>query len=177
MKTTLKEEVLSKYISPYFFETGTSSGAAVYKALDAGFEKVFSVEIDSVLYEQNLVRFEKEIQEGRVHLFLGDTFVLMPLILQQFIDKQCTFWLDAHQDFGPGGVKRCPLLEELDYIKIKGELNHKLMIDDRRCFGGDWWGAGISEDLVIAKIKEINPNYVIGYEDGEIKNDVITAVV
>ena len=175
IKTTLKKEVIQKYMSPYFFETGTANGDAVRLALEVGFEKIFSVEIDENLYNENCEKFKKEIDEKRVFLFLGDTFYLLPEIIEKHIDKQCTFWLDAHQDFGPGGVKRCPLLDELDHIKNKKELNHVFLIDDRRMFGGDWWGAGITEDIVINKIKEIDQEYIITFEDGIQPNDVITA--
>jgi hypothetical protein len=173
--TTLKKEVIERYMSPYFFETGTANGDAVRLALEVGFEKIFSVEIDENLYVENCEKFKKEIEEGRVFLFLGDTYHLLPQIIENHIDKQCTFWLDAHQDFGPGGVKRCPLLEELDHIKVKKDLNHIFLIDDRRMFGGDWWGAGITEEMIMKKIKEINSEYIINFEDGVQPKDVITA--
>jgi prepilin-type processing-associated H-X9-DG protein len=108
-------------------------------------------------------------------MFLGDTFELMPGIISNYIDKTCTFWLDAHQDFGPGGVKKCPLIEELEYIK-SSPLEHKLLIDDRRMFG-IWWGEGINEELIVSKIKELNPNYNISYADGHIADDIIVAKI
>jgi hypothetical protein len=175
--TTLKKEVLEKYISPYFFETGTSGGEGVKIALEVGFEKIFTVEIDEVQYNRVKEIYQKEISEGRLFMFLGDSFVVMPEILEKFIDKQCTFWLDAHVDGGPTGVKRCPLLDELDYIKKYSHLNHKILIDDRRCFGGNWWGKGITEQMVIEKIKDLNNDYKISYEDGCVPNDVITAIL
>lgn len=176
IKTTLSKEVITKYMSPYFFETGTADGDAVRLALEAGFEKIFTVEIDEELYKKNCERYKKEIEDGIVHMFLGDTFKLMPQIIENHIDKKCTFWLDAHQDYGPGGVKRCPLVEELDYIKTKADLNHTILIDDRRMFG-TWWGTGINEEIVINKIKELNPNYQIDYEDGCVPKDIITAIL
>lgn len=175
--TTLKKEVITKYLSPYFFETGTSGGDAVRLALEVGFEKIFTVEIDEVLYNRNAESFKKEIEEGRVHMFLGDTFKLMPEILEKHIDKKCTFWLDAHWDGGPTGIKKCPLMEELDYIKKYMHLGHTILIDDRRIFGGGNWGTGISEAGVVNKLKELNENYQIRYEDGIIPRDIITAVL
>lgn len=172
--TTLKKETIIKFLSPYFFETGTLYGDAVRLALDVGFEKIFTVEIDQILFDENTKKFKKEIEEGRVFMFNGDTYKLMPEIIEKYIDKKCTFWLDAHQDYGPTGVKRCPLLEELEYIKTKSDLGHTILIDDRRIFG-NWWGQGISEEMVIRKIKEINSNYNITYEDGIIEKDIIAA--
>jgi hypothetical protein len=173
IKTTLPLKVIKKYMSPYFFETGTANADAVRLALEVGFEKIFTIEIDQILYNKNVNKYKKEISEGRVFMFLGDTFELMPQIIEKYIDKPCTFWLDAHQDFGPGGVKMCPLVEEIEYIK-KSPLNHVLLIDDRRMFG-TWWGEGINENLIVSKIKELNNNYAIFYEDGHIPEDIIAA--
>lgn len=173
--TTLKKEVLSKYKSPYFFETGTSGGDAVRLALELGFDKIFTVEIDQNLYNNNILSFKKEIEEGRVFMFLGDTIEILPELLKSHIDKKCTFWLDAHWDGGPLGIKKCPLVDELDYIKKYKNLNHTILIDDRRCFGGGNWGHGINENIIVNKLKEINENYIIKYEDGHIPNDVIAA--
>lgn len=173
--STLSKEVLEKNISPYFFETGTSNGEAVEVALGVGFEKIFSIEINEVLYRENCEKFKKEIEEGKVKLYLGDTLKVMPDILKE-IDKTCTFWLDAHVDHGPKGEKLCPLLDELDYIKEYSHLNHKILIDDRRMFG-QWWGTGISEQMVLDRIKNINPNYKISYQHGCIPDDIINAVL
>jgi prepilin-type processing-associated H-X9-DG protein len=175
IKTTLPSFVLKDNMSSYFFETGTADGDAVRLALECGFEKIFTVEIDPVLYAKNILKYKKYIDEGRVFMFLGDTFELMPGIISNYIDKTCTFWLDAHQDFGPGGVKKCPLIEELEYIK-SSPLEHKLLIDDRRMFG-IWWGEGINEELIVSKIKELNPNYNISYADGHIADDIIVAKI
>ena len=175
IKTTLPVNVINKYLSPYFFETGTANADAVRLALEVGFEKIFTIEIDKKLYSENIRKYKKEIDEGRVFMFLGDTFKLMPEIIQNHIDKPCTFWLDAHQDFGPGGVKKCPLIEEIEYIK-KSKHDHILLIDDRRMFG-KWWGEGIDENTIIDKIKELNPNYSIFYEDGHIPDDIIAAKI
>ena len=175
IKTTLPPNVIKKYISPYFFETGTANADAVRLALEVGFEKIFTIEIDPILYNKNVKKYKKEIADGRVFMFLGDTFELMPQIIDKYIDKPCTFWLDAHQDFGPGGVKMCPLVEEIEYIK-KSSLKHILLIDDRRMFG-TWWGEGINENLIISKIKELNSNYSIFYEDGHIPEDIIAAKI
>lgn len=174
--TTLSKDVITKYMSPYFFETGTADGDAVRLALEVGFEKIFTVEIDEELYKKNTAKYKKEIEEGKVYMFLGDTFKLMPEIIEKYIDKKCTFWLDAHQDFGPGGVKRCPLIEELDYIKTKNHLGHTILIDDKRMFG-TWWGTGINEEMVLNKIKELNQEYKISYEDGCVPKDIITALL
>ena len=172
--TTLSASVLSKYLTPYFFETGTADGGAVELALKLGFEKVFTVEINPELHAQNCIRFKQYIEEGRLHMLLGDSLIVMPRVVDELIDKQCTFWLDAHVDHGPSGILRCPLLLELEYIKKKAALRHTILIDDRRMFG-KWWGEGISEEIVVKKILEIDENYLFKAEDGYVPNDIIAA--
>lgn len=173
--TTLKEDVLRKHISPYFFETGTSNGEAVKLAIDLGFEKIFSVEIDEELYKQNIQKFDKEIRESKVFLFLGDSIVVLKKLLDEHIDKKCTFWLDAHVDSGPSGLKKCPLYEELETISEHFIKDHTIMIDDLRCFGGGWWGEGINLENVKNKLFSINRNYSFNLEDGYVENDILVA--
>ena len=42
---------LSEYKSPIFIETGTYNGDGVVKALEYGFEQIYSIEIDKDRYE------------------------------------------------------------------------------------------------------------------------------
>lgn len=173
--TTLKKNVLENYMSPYFFETGTADGDAVRQAIDMGFEKIFSIEIDESLYNKNCEKFKSYIDSGQVILILGDSLVKMKEIIPQ-IDKPTTFWLDAHVDFGPKGIKDCPLYEELESIKSSNIKNHKILIDDIRVLG-DHWGTGIELDILKKMLLEINPEYNISLEDGHVPKDVLSAKI
>jgi len=174
--STLKLAVLQKYLSPVFVETGTHDGGGVQVALDAGFEKVISVEIDEERQKQNTLRFQKEIDEGRVTLITGDIIDEFGGIVES-LTEQATFFLDAHWDFGVEGKSKCPLYFELDQIAKSDINNHKILIDDRRCFGeGHHWGNEITELEIIKKLQSINSDYEIGYEDNTVaKNDIIVA--
>lgn len=175
--TTLKKSVLEKYQSPYFFETGTADGSAVELALELNFEKIFSIEIDERLYNENLKKFRHEIEIGRVNLFLGDTIEVMTSILENHINKKTTFWLDAHVDSGPMGVKKCPLYEEIDFIKKTNIFEHSILIDDIRCFDGGCWGEIISLEVLETKLKELNPQYILNREDGHVEKDILVAYI
>lgn len=172
-RTTMSEALMKNYSNPYFFETGTADGCGVELALKSGFEKVFSVEIKPDLYEQNVARFKKYIDQGRVILLLGDSLKLLERTLLE-IDKPTTFWLDAHHDSGIQGEKRCPLYEELEAIRGHSINTHTILIDDRRMFG-KWWGEGITEESIRERIKLINQDYKIVYEDGIAPDDIIAA--
>lgn len=175
IQTTLKKNVLEKYKSSYFFETGTADGDAVRLALELGFEKIYSIEIDENLYHKNCEKFKSFIDSGQVILILGDSLIKMKELLNE-IDKPTTFWLDAHVDFGPKGVKDCPLYEELKSIKNNKIDDHKILIDDVRVFG-EHWGEGIELEELKKLLLEINPKYQIFMEDGHVPNDILSAKI
>jgi hypothetical protein len=155
----IKDRVLStktlfkKYKGNYniLLETGTHHGDGVKNALESGFDKIISVEILPELYEECLNRFSKEIEEGKVHLFLGDSNQKMEEMLQ-LIDEPAIFFLDGHFNDGK------PLWGELEIIKKHFIKEHTIIVDDMPNYFGD--GNEVKE-----KILEINPNYTFNYED------------
>ena len=164
---TLPLEVLKKYLSDTFVETGTYVGGCVELALAAGFLRVLSIENDCSLFEVAAFRFKNN---DAVQLFCGDSPKLIPEILRG-CDRKCTFWLDAHQMSGTV----CPLLEELDAIYGLSQNNHTIMIDDRRCWKNQW---GISEEDVKNKLLNINPLYSLKYETNAIQvDDILVATL
>ena len=175
---TLKKLVLEKYPNKYFVETGTSLGDSVQVALDCGFEKIITMEINPEKVKNAKKRFSDQIKEGRVTILEGDTIKTFPEALK-LLDGPATFWLDAHWDEGPRGEYLCPLPIELEEIQKTSVKNHILLIDDRRLFGLDntTWGYTIDEDGIMESISDINPDYKISYEDGCVPNDIIVAVV
>lgn len=175
-KSTLSKLVLEKYINPYFIETGTQYGYATAIAIELGFEKIISIELDSKLQENNINTFQNYISNGIVNLITGDSLTELIKIIP-IIDKPCTFWLDAHVDKGPLGVKKCPLYEELDAIQSSSIKTHTIMIDDLRIIGNGGWGANVSLNSIKEKIISINPNYKIVLEDGHVPNDILVAYI
>jgi hypothetical protein len=171
---TLKENVLSKYKNPIFFETGTYLGDSVELAINIGFKKIISIEIDESLQNKNIKKFESYVNSGQVELIVGDTIIVMEEIIKN-INQPTTFWLDAHVDTGITGIKMCPLYEELEYIKSSPIKNHTIMIDDLRIFGGGNWGSNIKLDDIKNKILMINSNYKFSLEDGCIPADILVA--
>ena len=174
-ETTLTVALLLCYPSDVFIETGTSDGNGVQIALDAGFRKIFSIEIDSrkVLAAQQ--RFSELIQKGIVSIIEGDSVNILPQIINNIGQLRATFWLDAHWDNGPQGVKRCPLYDELESIKSHKRNDHNILIDDRRIFGipGSNWGEGISEQAIISLCFTINKLYNKQLHDGVVPDDII----
>lgn len=173
---TLTEKVLSKYINHTFIETGTYLGDSVELALKIGFEKIISIELLEELQIRNIKKFEKEISEGKVDLITGDTSILFNEIVFS-LNKRATFWLDAHQDLGPQGQKKCPLYDELEAISNSSIKDHTILIDDMRCLNGNiHWSEGITLEGITERIKRINKNYHFAFESSPFgERDILVA--
>jgi len=175
---TLTDKVLSKYVNHTFIETGTYLGDSVDLALNLGFPKVISIEIMEDLQEKNREKFRNFIDSGRLELITGDTSLLFENLVEN-LKERATFWLDAHQDLGPQGLKKCPLYDELESIKKSNIKNHTIMIDDMRCLDGRiHWSSGITIQGVAERIKQINENYKIVFESSPFgPQDIMVAYI
>lgn len=158
-----------------FVETGTYGGTGVQKALDAGFTEVRSIELDENNFRYSQQRFA---HKANVKLFKGDSSLDLWNVIKD-IDQPITFWLDAHV-FPPrqDGGKNCPLLEELDQIKLHPIKNHTILIDDMHCSGTEAFDYLTIDDLK-KKLLEINENYTISFvpggDEGEYPENVMVA--
>lgn len=173
--TTLLQEVLVKYVNPIFVETGTANGGGVEAALNAGFEHIYSIEINQPRQLENLERF-RGIRG--ITLITGDSGVELEKLIP-LIDKRATFWLDAHFEKRRRGMRtRCPLYEELETIATSPIKDHTILIDDMRVVGKEVWGRAMSKDLIIEHLLKINSNYRISFEDNRItENDIMVAQI
>jgi len=167
----IDKEILGKYTNPIFVETRTRLGNTVQKAIELGFEQIYSVEVMPVFYEKARIRFK---DQDNVIIILDDSVDALPAILSK-LDNQTTFWLDAHRVGGEGtrdGAVNYPVIVELDLIKNHHIKTHTILIDDRHLFRS--WK--VTDQDIINKLHEINPRYMIGYEDGYVSKDIIVAV-
>jgi hypothetical protein len=149
-----RKELFSKYKHNHniFFESGTHHGFSVQAALDLEFSKIISVEIEQEYFLECFDKFTSYINEGRIHLFYGDSNVWMERMLK-LVEEPALFWLDGH----PDGVSGDPLWEELEAIKKHSIKNHTIIVDDIPIY--------FNSKQVEDKILEINPNYQFIYED------------
>lgn len=175
--THLNLDYLSKYGNGNtFIETGTFLGDTVHLAIEAGFEKVHSIELNEELYENA----KKMFCSKNVKIWHGDSIDCLWNIMQQRGQGDATFWLDAHASGPLAGGKSggSPVIDELNILKHFADLwcNDTIFIDDRRLFGSAEWSY-VKEEDAIALLKEINPNYNIYYLDGHIKEDIICASI
>lgn len=171
----LTEEYLHKYGNgDIFVETGTYMGDTVKLALGAGFNRIYSCELNEGLYK-NCVDLFKD--NTNVTILLGDSIDCLKDILTR-IEGPATFWLDAHASGELIGGKSggSPVLDELELIAEHSCKEHTIFIDDRRLFGSAEWSF-VQEKDCIDTIMQINPKYYIHYLDGHQPGDVICASV
>lgn len=183
-----------KYLNKYLIETGTYMGDGIQAGLDAGFPNVISYEIDVDFYANAIKRFKGN---SKVKLYHKSSATLADELKD--INSPVTFYLDSHFSNGDTGYDtKCfyPLQAELEAIKNHHIKTHTILIDDRRLlkklddkpFTTNPDGSiklhplsaeviGFTEEEIVAKLKEINPNYIIGYEDGYVSSDVIVAYI
>jgi hypothetical protein len=170
--TSLSVEILSKNMNPIFFETGTNTGLGIRCAMECGFKKIYSIDIEERYYEMGLISFKNNILNDDIefNLFLGDSGIVMPNILNN-IDEKITFWLDGHEFY------KIPLLNELESIKNHKIKGHTILIDDVRMFTRPEWN-NIGLDSIINKIKEIDDLYEISFVDSvNGNNDILIAKI
>lgn len=165
MSRSLLGSVLEKYPAEYFIETGSYTGGGIGAALKMGYNNVISIEYDSVLYNA-CVRIYGKLDN--VTLVNGDSATELEKVLENINNKALIF-LDAHF------MDHNPILQELDAIKNCKYKQHIIMIDDRREFAKGVWST-ITVDLLLEKIRDINSDYEICFEDSaNAKGDIITA--
>lgn len=169
---SISSELVARYKTDVFIETGSYEGGTIQKALDAGVKEIHSIEINPQKFKFCCARFANE---PRVNLYLGDTIDILPEIINK-LSQRATFWLDAHAGNGASGRYSCPLIQELKAFISSPIKDHIILIDDRRLLGSAAWGR-VTEEQVLAELKSVNSNYTIVYEDGVVPNDIIVATL
>jgi len=173
------------YLNPVFIETGSYGGHGIKSAMDAGFKKVISIEVNDFFYQICKNRFKN--YKKVVHLYFGDSIIVLPEVLKT-INERCTFWLDGHYMSDPhtaGGAMPVPLMEELKAIAQHHIKNHTILIDDIRLLRNheaEWKDLPYCICDVEEFIHTINPNYKITYVVGSdgvknVKDDILVAQV
>mmetsp|Transcript_35072 Transcript_35072/g.81434 ORF Transcript_35072/g.81434 Transcript_35072/m.81434 type:complete len:209 (+) Transcript_35072:78-704(+) len=197
---------LQPYANRYFVETGFFHGEGAMKALASGaFERVISVEVNRELVDRALERFRLMVASGLLKVVHDDSAHLWDHIcdiecpVTFFLDAH-GHWIEErraasdedaaagssakhHSGQDPAASCPCPLLQELDAIRRHPlARRHTILIDDRRCLQPGWdhptqsWWRGLSEEVVLSKLREINPDFQITFVDGLVPGDIIAAV-
>jgi hypothetical protein len=163
-----KQKTVKQYAKLFsimtFIETGTYRGEMV-EAIKTTFDRIYSIELDSTLYETAKQRFSKS---RSITIIKGDSGRVLPKLLKS-IKSPCLFWLDAHYSSGitGRGELETPIMKELQCILSHSIKKHVILIDDARCF------VGKNDYPTIRELKRfvfnINPDLVIKIENNIIR--------
>lgn len=180
---TVDISVLKKYQKNILIETGTYLGETTKRAIECGYKKVYTIELQEYLYNQAKKNLISYIENNSITLLLGSSSDRLSEIMSK-ITEPINILLDAHIDGGnyrpgstPDNLKACPLYEELEIIQQHHIKTHTIIIDDIRIVGQIGWGSDIYLDKLISLLKNINSNYNICYEKGETPTDVLVASI
>lgn len=171
----VKTNIFKDYKNEVFIETGSYLGDGIQMAVDAGFKKIYSIELSEKYYEISTSRFANIPQ---VHVIKGESQDILEGLMSS-IETPITFWLDGHYSAGDTAKGKfiAPLIQELDCIGNHPIKNHTIIIDDLRCWNVYNPAHGFTTDDLIKIIMEINPNYKIEYLDGYEPNDILVAEI
>ena len=167
-KMSAQPDFFKQFRRNIFIETGSGYGDGIQMALNAGFNKIYSIELSKLMYNNCLQKFK---DNSKVNLIFGNSVEILPLILSS-INEPVTFWLDAHCSGGDtvGGATP-PLMNELHVIGKHHIKEHTILIDDLRS-----WGE-LYVNLLANKILNINPHYRIIFADGSTPDDILIAKI
>ncbi len=146
-----------------FIETGTADGDGIQFALGAGFETIYSIELNPVLFEKCKERFKNN---SNVNLICGSSEIELPKILEK-VDESFVLWLDAHWSGGEyiGELMDVYLPKELNAIKKYSEKfnDSAIMIDDMNHYMSNKNFCGEIEKLVNEIKKTGSIEYIDSY--------------
>lgn len=148
----------------HFIETGSLFGDGIQIAIESGFKKIISFEVEKSLYEHCVNRYK---DNPDVEIIFGDSIIEMPKFLDINKNTSFTYWLDRHWSGGITGcgIKEYPIIEELHFILQREVKNELIYIDDMRLL------RSYSDDINLNKIKDIclsyKPNCKITFESSD----------
>jgi hypothetical protein len=160
MSASLPREILKKYKGNFngFFETGTSEGDTVSTAIDIGFDRIYSVEMDETICLRATDRFAPFPD---VYIFWSDSLTALRMLLP-LVHEPLVFFLDAHPDCTSGPS---PILEELKLIKSY-RFPVTIFADDMRLMGVEKW-----KDSSVENIRKMLESFPQEFEIEQIANE------
>lgn len=143
-------DIIMKFKTDNFIETGTGLGDTVYYCLYKGFKQIISIEIHEKIAQKAIHRFANSTEAPDIKI--GDSVAVLKEILPN-LKGNSLFWLDAHfpgvdfkyANFGDeqDEEKRIPLKKELEVISNSKDISKDVfIIDDLRIYEDGLYEAG-----------------------------------
>lgn len=172
-------EIFATIPNAVFIETGLYTGGGVVAAKNAGFKKIISIEPVFKFIEQCKLKFEREIENGRVELLHGSSETHLAVALHDLTRPIC-YWLDGHfQGEKEDEESNCPLDKELSLITNRKCRDYDVvLIDDLRLLRNKkaWQGHQLDIENLLGGLVEAFPRHVGLYVDGYVANDVFALI-
>lgn len=165
----------TEFPNSVFIETGSYRGDGIQAAIEAGFEKIHSVELSHENYQHCIDRFDvANAKYPGLILYNMNSVEGLKIILHE-LNEPATFWLDAHsQLLDTDEFESYPLIEELEVIGQHHIKTHTIIIDDiLHLTHPDI--TGWTKRKIEAEIKAINENYKIQYRSNPVINNILIA--
>lgn len=121
--------------------------------------------MSDVLFNRCLDRFCNKAQYNNVHLYHGDSGVLLPVILS-VLDEPCIYFLDAHYSAGltAKGNKSSALEDEMKTIISRlPKYNDVVLVDDTYDLADT--NGYLSTATIRKMVLEAKPDYVVEEQD------------
>lgn len=161
-----------------FIETGSYMGDAISLALQAGYERILSMDINPTNIAHCHERFDLANKHAYISLTCADSAVSL-LKMIKYVNEPAMIWLDAHSqlfDDEPPSDNPFPLMKELEQLAKHPIKKHTILVDDILILTHPdvtGWTRETIEDAVMA----INPEYKIMYLSNPVINNIMMAHV
>ena len=167
-----------------FIETGSFHGDGIELAMQAGYDRIFSMDIDGADIAYCQERFElipddkKPAINGHISVICGDSATGL-LKMMKYVNEPAMIWLDAHSqlfDDEPPSENPFPLLKELQQLSKHPIRTHTILIDDILMLTHPDV-TGWNKETIENALLMINSAYKLTYLSNPIVNNILLAHV
>lgn len=161
-----------------WIETGSFKGDAIELARQAGYNHIYSMDIDPANTDHCRTRFQLETKNPHIRVSTGDSAVALSKLMR-YITEPAMIWLDAHSqlfDDEPETENPFPLLMELEQLAKHPVKTHSILIDDILMLTHPDV-TGWNRDTIENALLKINPAYKLTYLSNPVRNNILMAHV
>jgi hypothetical protein len=163
-----------------FVETGSFHGDGIDLAMQAGYTRILSIDIDGANVAHCQERFElipaddRPAQNAHISVTCADSATGL-LKMMKYVNEPAMIWLDAHSqlfDDEPPSDNPFPLLKELQQLSKHPIRTHTILADDILVLTHPDVTGWTRKDIEEAVLK-INPEYKISYLSNPVRENIM----
>jgi hypothetical protein len=165
-----------------FIETGSHLGDGIDLAMQAGYSRILSMDIDGANIAHCQERFgisdDDPNKNDHISLVCADSAIGL-LKMMKYVKEPAMIWLDAHSqlfDDEPKTENPFPLMKELEQLRKHPIKTHTILIDDILILTHPDV-TGWDKDAIENALLTINPAYKLTYLPNPVINNILMAHV